>query len=381
MITPKERWDDQCPEATSRSTAVRPSTLAVLGSPIGELQRSGLGEPESYRLHLPDRATELLRRPPLRPRAPHRARGRTALPAGRRPLRQPPPAHHALANRAHAFDIPAPSDLGNHPERKIAIPTLGRQGQAPGDDPPMVDVVFFDLDGTLVDHRGAVLEAIGQIVRAAPNATVPPDELVTFWWTLEGRHMQEYLAGQCSFAEQHRRRLRSFLPMLGEPVPESPGLLDAWFAERYLTVFEESWRSYPDVQPCLETLKRLPRGPRLAVLTNGDPEQQRAKLARFGLLEYFEAVLTPTELGAAKPDPVAFATACQRMRTDPVQAVNVGDMLEGDVNAAALAGLTGIWLDRGIDFITGGPPPTADETVLRIERLTDLPDQLSRTNA
>ena len=228
----------------------------------------------------------------------------------------------------------------------------------------MVDVVFFDLDGTLVDHRGAVLEAIGQIVRAAPNATVPPDELVTFWWTLEGRH-----------------RLRSFLPMLGEPVPESPGLLDAWFAERYLTVFEESWRSYPDVRPCLETLKRLPRGPRLAVLTNGDPEQQRAKLARFGLLEYFEAVLTPTELGAAKPDPVAFAAACRRMRTDPVQAVNVGDMLEGDVNAAGLAGLTGIWLDRGIDFITGGPPPTADETVLRIERLTDLSGQLSCTNA
>jgi len=55
----------------------------------------------------------------------------------------------------------------------------------------MVDVVFFDLDGTLVDHRGAVLEAIGQIVRAAPNATVPPDELVALWWTLEGRHMHE----------------------------------------------------------------------------------------------------------------------------------------------------------------------------------------------
>jgi len=243
----------------------------------------------------------------------------------------------------------------------------------------VADVIFFDLDGTLVDHRSAVLETIGQIVQAAPNATAPPEELVTLWWTLEARHMREYLAGQCSFAEHHRRRLRSFLPMLGEPVPENPGLLDVWIAERYLTVFEEFWRCYPDVQPCLETLKRLPRGPRLAVLTNGDPEQQRAKLARFGLLEYFEAVLTPTELGAAKP--VAYATACQRMRTDPAQAVNVGDMLESDAIAASLAGLTGIWLDRGIDFVTGGPSPTADETVLRIERLTDLPDHLSRANA
>ncbi len=242
----------------------------------------------------------------------------------------------------------------------------------------MVDVVFFDLDGTLIDHRSAVWEAIGQIVQAAPNAVAPPEELATLWWTLEGRHMREYLDGRCSFAEHHRRRLRSFLPALGEPVPEDPGLLDVWIAERYLTVFEESWRSYPDVLPCLEALKGLPRGPRLAVLTNGDPAQQRAKLARFGLLEYFEAVLTPTELGAAKPG--AYAAACRWMQADPERAVNVGDMLESDVNAAALAGLTGIWLDRGIDFVTGGPPPAADESVLRIERLTDLPDRLSPTN-
>ncbi|MFI6518200.1 HAD family hydrolase [Spirillospora sp. NPDC050679] len=242
----------------------------------------------------------------------------------------------------------------------------------------MADVIFFDLDGTLVDHRSAVWEAIGQIVRAAPHATAPPEELVASWWALEARHMREYLAGQCSFAEHHRHRVRSFLPMLGEPVPESPDLLDAWIAERYLSAFEKSWRSYPDVRPCLETLKRLPGGPRLAVLTNGDPEQQRAKLARFDLLEYFEAVLTPTELGA--PKPAAYAAACRWMGTEPAQAVNVGDMLESDVHAAALAGLTGIWLDRGIDFVTGGPSPAADGTVLRVERLTDLPDRLSHTN-
>jgi FMN phosphatase YigB (HAD superfamily) len=69
------------------------------------------------------------------------------------------------------------------------------------------------------------------------------------------------------------------------------------------------------------------------------------------------------------------------MRTDPAQTVNVGDMLESDVNAAALAGLTGVWLDRGIDFVTGGPSAKGDETVLRIERLTDFPGQLIRTNA
>ncbi|MFD9593978.1 hypothetical protein ACFWA9_14625 [Kitasatospora sp. NPDC059973] len=56
----------------------------------------------------------------------------------------------------------------------------------------------------------------------------------------------------------------------------------------------------------------------------------------------------------------------------------MGDMLESDAKSAALAGLTGIRLDRGIGFVTGGPSPRADEAALRVERLTDLAEFLSR---
>lgn len=246
----------------------------------------------------------------------------------------------------------------------------------------VTDVILFDLDGTLVDHRGAVFAAIDRIAREAPRATAPPEELAALWWALEARHMREYLAGECSFAEHHRRRARSFLPSLGEPVPADPAEtapLDAWIAERYLPAFEEAWRCYPDVRPCLDALRRLPDGPRLAVLTNGDPAQQRAKLARFGLLGHFEAVLTPSDLGAAKP--AAYAAACARLGVAPERAVNVGDVLESDVHAAARAGLTGVWLDRGIDFVTGAPSPTAGPAVPRIDRLTALPDLLALPSA
>ncbi|MFD0567440.1 hypothetical protein ACFQ2M_39900 [Kitasatospora saccharophila] len=47
-------------------------------------------------------------------------------------------------------------------------------------------------------------------------------------------------------------------------------------------------------------------------------------------------------------------------------------MLSGDAAAAGAAGLTGVWLDRGIDFVTGGPSPVAEASVLRIETLTEL---------
>jgi putative hydrolase of the HAD superfamily len=119
-------------------------------------------------------------------------------------------------------------------------------------------------------------------------------------------------------------------------------------------------------------MRDLPAAPRRAVLTNGDPGQQRAKLARFGLLDHFEAVLTPTELGVAKPDPTAFTAACGLLGVDPGRALNVGDWLEGDVVAAVQAGVAGIWLDRGVDPVTGEPTEASDPAVVRIERLTEL---------
>jgi FMN phosphatase YigB (HAD superfamily) len=77
----------------------------------------------------------------------------------------------------------------------------------------------------------------------------------------------------------------------------------------------------------------------------------------------------------AKPDPATFTLACRRLGVEPGDALSVGDWRDGDAVAAARAGLTGIWLDRGVDPLTGGPteePATPDPALVRIERLTNL---------
>ncbi|WP_433172928.1 HAD family hydrolase [Actinoallomurus sp. CA-150999] len=238
----------------------------------------------------------------------------------------------------------------------------------------MAELVLFDLDGTLVDHRSAVLTAISELIRPYTDTALPADRLVRQWWTLERHHMDEYLAGRCSFTEQRRRRLRSFLPLLGEPVSDDAAL-DAWFAEHYQSAYEAAWRLYPDVLPCLANLHALPAAPRKAVLTNGDRHQQRAKLERFGLIDSFDAVLTSDELNVAKPDPTCFTTACRLLGSLPHDTIYVGDWLEGDAIAASRAGLSGIWIDRGFHPLTGEPTSHADlsdPTVTRIEDLTHL---------
>jgi len=50
-------------------------------------------------------------------------------------------------------------------------------------------------------------------------------------------------------------------------------------------------------------------------------------LTRLGLLQHFEAVLIPADLGAAKPDPDAFAGACRWLDVSPRRVLSVGDWL------------------------------------------------------
>lgn len=55
----------------------------------------------------------------------------------------------------------------------------------------------------------------------------------------------------------------------------------------FVPFYEANWRLFPDVLPCLELL----RGQKIGILTNGDPEQQRCKLERFGLFHRFDVVI------------------------------------------------------------------------------------------
>ncbi|WP_245681913.1 HAD family hydrolase [Actinomadura kijaniata] len=218
-------------------------------------------------------------------------------------------------------------------------------------DPGAVrSAVLFDLDDTLFDHGGAAAEAVARALPGADPAR---------WARLTRQTMDRYLAGELTFAEQRRVRVRAFAREsgLGEWDDARAG---AWFAE-YLARYEAAWRLFPDVGPALAALRRA--GTRLGVVTNGDPAQQRAKLERLGLDAALSCVVISGEVGAAKPDPEIFRIACARLGLPPERVTHVGDRLDVDALAAESAGLRGVWLDR-----SGRAAPPG----LTVERITSL---------
>ncbi len=238
----------------------------------------------------------------------------------------------------------------------------------------MIDAVLFDLDGTLVDHRGAAAQAVKQMVSRFSAPGRSQAELLDSWSASEDVHMAEYLNGECTFDEQRRRRLRDFLPLLGLQVTLDDGEMDAWFTDNYLAGYEAAWRCFPDAGGCIRRLAGSTRSVTTGVLTNGDPDQQRSKLLRVGLLPSIGPVLTPTELGFAKPHPSSFLEACHRLEVPPDRTVFVGDSLPVDARGATSAGLVGVWLDRGDDVDVGEAELSDGLPVYRISSLTQLPD-------
>jgi len=85
-----------------------------------------------------------------------------------------------------------------------------------------------------------------------------------------------------------------------------------------------------------ESLRALGESNRLAVITNGVGDWQRAKLEHHDLLSHFETVVTSYGAGAHKPDAAPFESL--RSRLDAEQYVMVGDDYEADVEGARAAG-------------------------------------------
>jgi putative hydrolase of the HAD superfamily len=221
-----------------------------------------------------------------------------------------------------------------------------------------IQVVLFDLDDTLFQHREAVGDAVLATLATLERTTGATDaEEQARWRDLEEHHYMRYLDGELDYQGQRRARVRAFLEPYGTRLDDPAA--DAWF-EAWVAHYRSSFRLHEDAVPCLDALERAVPGVRFGVITNGDLAFQTAKLDALGIAARMDHVVTSGELGVAKPDRRIFAEAVGRFGVRPSEAAYVGDRLRTDAIGAAAAGLQGIWLDR-----TRHPAPPAEAAEAR----------------
>jgi FMN phosphatase YigB (HAD superfamily) len=225
-------------------------------------------------------------------------------------------------------------------------------------EPTSPRAVVFDLDDTLADTSGTVLEmahadAVRAMLRAGLRATF--DE--AFDALLSIREVDP----AARFTEELVRRYGA-----PDPVACARRGLRAFFATP-----RDEIRLMPGALEVLRSLRR--RGIRLFLLSYGEPAAQEAKVKRLGIRALFEAVRTvPLSEGPDKSP--ALADLLREAGLAPGETWLVGDRPDGEIRAGRELGTFTIRVRAG-EFRrveAGTPAERPDRTISSLPELLSL---------
>ncbi len=126
----------------------------------------------------------------------------------------------------------------------------------------------------------------------------------------------------------------------------------------------------PDAESTINHLKE--QGIKLAVLTNGEGKEQRARIERFRLSGLIHCCLIAGELGFGKPDQRIFQMALSQLNVKPKETWMVGDRLEQDIMGAKNMGIFAIWFDHEHKGLPPDAKTKPDRVITRIEELLTI---------
>jgi putative hydrolase of the HAD superfamily len=196
-----------------------------------------------------------------------------------------------------------------------------------------ITAITVDLDETLYPHSAYLAGAWSSLAAAAVANGVDEDTAEVLRYSLT----------QVAVEGSDRPRLIDrALHRCGLPGSFTPALTDALASYRPVLL-----ELHPGVRDALSRLReRFP----VAIVTDGDPRTQRAKIAALGLESIVDTILVSDELGGRHhrtPSPTALLAALDRFGVAPDAAVHVGDRPSRDTAAALAAGMRAIRVRSG----------------------------------
>jgi putative hydrolase of the HAD superfamily len=205
-----------------------------------------------------------------------------------------------------------------------------------------IQALLLDVDDTIVDTKGAMVEA-GTVAAAAvwPEREGEHRAVAQRYYDDPERWFRRYAAGDVGFDAMRAGRLHEVARTLGLDLSEGA---QRRYEEAYAAAFRTAQRLFPDVPPLLEAAEHA--GLPVALLTNSAHAPTRVKLEALDLVDRFDVVVTTDTLGFGKPDARVYLEACRQVGAGPGSVVCLGDSLEWDVLGAQTAGLRAVWLDR-----------------------------------
>ena len=175
---------------------------------------------------------------------------------------------------------------------------------------PKINWLFFDLGSTLIDESECYKSRIDEIVES------------------NNLSHEEFAFCVAESAKKNAFAIKSAASKYGVKVPE-------WRCELE--------KLYPFTKRILEKLSEKYR---LGIIANQEAGTQ-GRLEKWGIRQFFDVVVTSSEVKASKPDFRIFELALQQAVCKPNESVMIGDRLDNDIIPAKKLGMKTVWVKQG----------------------------------
>ena len=239
--------------------------------------------------------------------------------------------------------------------------------------PRLPRAMLIDMDDTILSAYGRPEIAWNRIADEFAGEFGPllPQQVAAsvltyarqFWTTAEP-------VWRLKLAEARRLTVKGGFAALaakGHPLSDD---LAVRVADRFTAYREEEMFVFPGAHDAIDALKA--RGIKLALVTNGAADTQRAKVERFELAHRFDHIQIEGEHGFGKPEERAYLHAMQTLGVTAADTWMIGDNLEWEVEAPQRLGIYSIWMDVHGDGLPAESPITPDRIIRSLSEL--LPD-------
>lgn len=172
--------------------------------------------------------------------------------------------------------------------------------------------VLFDFDGTIMNTNDIILKSWQHTFRTVEGAERPFEDIAP------------------TLGEPLKLTMANFFP---EEDPED--MIDIYRSYQQ-SIYQEEVHLFPGIPEIIRSLSE--RGYLLGLVTSRLRDSTMDGLRKFGVAQYFDAVVTASDTKAHKPDPEPCLTCLKLLGIEPEEALYVGDS-KFDVMCARNAGV------------------------------------------
>lgn len=208
----------------------------------------------------------------------------------------------------------------------------------------MIKAIIFDLDNTLIDRQKAFKEMLERKFHILFDDEELIQKMINDILKWDNNGTVERIDVFKKWAEvYHITKI-------------SPEQLDKeWSNESGSVAF-----LFDDVR---DTLKKLKKKYKIAVLTNGNASSQRRKLNTINIYDLLDYSLVSSEYGVRKPDKIIFEYTAKQLDLKTEECSYVGDNYKIDILGSRNAGMLPVFISRNNEI---------HEDVLCIQTINEL---------